>query len=241
MCGRFVSSTPAGEIADFFDAEPPSSEISENYNVSPTSDIYVVGEGPTGRRMRIMHWGLVPAWAADTSGASRLINARSETVAEKPSFRSAFKRRRCIIPVDGFYEWTTVPGATRKQPMYIHHVGSQLLAFAGIYEFWRPKDATEDEPGLFSACILTCAANDTISAIHDRMPVILASPDWSLWMDPQSDPAALAAVMVPAAEDLLEMHPVSTEVNSSRNHGQHLTTRVEPSSIGEIPGQGSLL
>jgi len=241
MCGRFVSTTPAAQIADFFGAQSPEVELPANYNVSPTTDVYVVGEGPSGRKMRVMHWGLVPAWAKDTSGASRLINARSETVAEKPSFRSAFKRRRCLIPVDGFYEWTTVPGAARKQPMYIHHCAGQPLAFAGIYEFWRPPDADEGELGLYSTCILTCEANSTISAIHDRMPVILSASAWSVWMNPDTDPGSLESLMVPASEHLLEMHPVSTEVNSSRNHGAQLMTRVEPVAIGEIPGQGSLL
>lgn len=241
MCGRFVSTTPAAQIADFFDAEPPEIELPENFNVSPTTDIYVVGEGPSGRRMRVMHWGLVPPWASDTSGAARLINARSESVAEKPSFRAAFRRRRCIIPVNGFYEWTTVPGATRKQPVFIHHAQDDLLAFAALYEFWRAPGSTEDEPGLFSTCILTCEANVTISAVHDRMPVILSGEHWSTWMSAETDLDRLDALMVPASEQLLEMHPVSTEVNSSRNHGSHLTDRVEPMPVGEIPGQGTLL
>lgn len=241
MCGRIVSTTPAAEIAAFFEADPPEVELPPGYNISPTTDVYVVGQGQSGRRMRVMHWGLVPGWATDTSGASRLINARSETVAEKPSFRAAFRRRRCIVPVDGFYEWTTVAGSTRKQPMYIHHGADELLAFAALHEFWRPPVDPDDAPGLFSTCILTCEANAMISAIHDRMPVILSRSDWSTWLDPETDPADLAALMVPAAEDLLRMHPVSTEVNSSRNHGAHLIRPVEPSPIGEIPGQGTLL
>ena len=241
MCGRFVSTTPASQIADFFDAEPPEFELPVNHNISPTTDVYVVGEGASGRRMRVMQWGLVPAWADDTSGAARLINARSETVSEKPSFRSAFRRRRCIIPVDGFYEWTTVPGAMRKQPMFIHHARGELLAFAALYEFWRSPGSAQDEPGLFSTCILTCEANAAISAVHDRMPVILSRDDWSTWMSAETDTDRLHALMVPAPEQLLRMHPVSTEVNSSRNHGSHLIEPIEPMPIGEIPGQGTLL
>ena len=241
MCGRFVSTTPAAQIADLFDAVPPEIDLPQNYNVSPTTDVYVVGEGNSGRRLRVMHWGLVPAWASDVSGAARLINARSETVAEKPSFRSAFRRRRCLIPVDGFYEWTTVPGAARKQPMFIHHADGEMLAFAALYEFWRPPGSVGDEPGLFSTCILTCRANTTISAIHDRMPVILGRESWGSWMSPDSESPLLESLMVPAPETLLAMHPVSTEVNSSRNHGAHLTERVEPAPVGEIPGQGTLL
>lgn len=241
MCGRFVSTTPAAEIAQFFDAAPPEHELVPDHNVAPTSDIYVVGEGSSGRRMRVMHWGLVPAWAKDTSGASRLINARSETVAEKPSFRSAFRRRRCLIPVDGFYEWTTTPGAPVKQPMYIHSVDGRPLAFAGLYEFWRPPGASAEDPGLYSTCIITCAANSRIASIHDRMPVILARDDWSSWLQPDAEPERLEALMAPASESVLEMHPVSTDVNSSRNHGAHLIEPVEISPIGEIPGQGSLL
>ena len=241
MCGRFVSTTPAARIAEFFEADAPDHELAPNYNVSPTSDIYVVGEGPTGRRMRVMHWGLVPPWAKDVSGASRLINARSETVAEKPSFRSAFRRRRCLIPVDGFYEWTTTPGSSQKQPMFIHAIDGEPLAFAGLYEFWRPPDGAETDPGLFSTCIITCAANSYIASIHDRMPVILSRPDWSVWLEAGTDPGELDQLMVPAPADILEMYPVSTDVNSSRNRGPHLIERIEPSPIGEIPGQGTLL
>jgi hypothetical protein len=115
------------------------------------------------------------------------------------------------------------------------------LAFAGIYEFWRRPSASEEESGLYSTCILTCEANSTISAIHDRMPVILAASDWSAWMNADTDPELLDSLMVPASADLLEMYPVSTDVNSSRNHGAQLLLRVEPVPIGESPGQGTLL
>ena len=241
MCGRFVSATPAAEIAAFFDAEPPEVELAPNFNVAPTTEVYVVGEGSGGRRVRVMHWGLVPPWAKDTSGASRLINARSETVAEKPSFRSAFRRRRCIMPVDGFYEWTTVPGALRKQPVFIHSPDDAPLALAALWEFWRPPDADPDGPGLFSCCILTCAANRTISEVHDRMPVLLRRDDWSTWMTAPADDPTLTELMVPAPEGALIRHPVSTDVNSTRNNRPDLMLPVEPEQIGEIPGQGRLL
>ncbi len=241
MCGRFVSTTPAATLAQFFDAELPEQSLPPDHNVAPTRDVYVVGQGSAGRRIRVMHWGLVPPWATDVTGASRLINARSETVAEKPSFRSAFRRRRCIIPVDGFYEWTTVPGERRKQPMYIQSVDGLPLAFAGLHEFWRPPGASEQEAGLFSCCIITCAANEFISSIHDRMPVILARDSWDAWLDPNAESGDLSSLLVPMELGLLRMHPVSTEVNSARNNGQHLTDEIEPTALGEIPGQGTLL
>ena len=241
MCGRFVSATPAAAIADYFDAQPPEHELAPNYNVAPTTEVYVVGEGTTGRRLRVMHWGLVPPWAKDQSGASRLINARSETVAVKPSFRSAFRRRRCIIPVDGFYEWTTMPGASRKQPVFIHSPDGSPLALAALWEFWRPPDSDPDGPGLYSCCILTCPANHTISAVHDRMPVLLQRSDWTTWMRSDSDDADLHDLMVSSADDALVLHPVSTSVNSTRNNGPELMVQVDPEPIGEIPGQGQLL
>ena len=240
MCGRFVSATPSAQVAAFFEAEPLEFDLVPEFNVAPTSDIHVVVEDDSGRHLRAMYWGLVPPWAKDASGSSRLINARSETVAEKPSFRSAFARRRCLVPVDGFFEWTTVPGRLRKQPMFIHSSAGDMLAFAGIWEFWHPPDATEDR-GLFSCSILTCAANGAISAIHDRMPVIVARGDWTTWMTAPAGDGRLADLMVPVAESLLTMHPVSTEVNSARNHGSHLVEPVVPTPPGEIPGQGSLL
>ena len=242
MCGRFVSATPAAEIADYFGAQPPEIELPANYNVAPTTEVYVVGKGNGGdARMRVMHWGLVPPWAADTSGASRLINARSETVTVKPSFRSAFRRRRCIMPVDGFYEWTTVPGAARKQPVFIHSPDGSPLALAALWEFWRPPDAEPDAPGLFSCCILTCAANRYISEVHDRMPVLLRRESWSAWMTADADDPELEELMTPAPDDALVRHPVSTDVNSTRNNGPHLLVPVEPEPVGEIPGQGTLL
>jgi len=240
MCGRFVSATPASVIAAYFDAQPPDDELSPNYNVAPTTEVYVVGEGSAGRRLRVMHWGLVPPWAKDQSGASRLINARSETVAEKPSFRSAFRRRRCIMPVDGFYEWTTL-GPLRKQPVFIHSASGSPLALAALWEFWRPPDADPDGPGLFSCCILTCPANRAIAEVHDRMPVLLDRNAWSVWMSSETDDQSLHDLMVPAAEDVLVRHPVSTAVNSTRNNGPDLMQEVVPEPIGEIPGQGQLL
>jgi putative SOS response-associated peptidase YedK len=241
MCGRFVSATPAAQIADFFEAGPPDLELPVSFNVAPTAEVYVVGEGSGGRSMRVMHWGLVPPWSKDTTGASRLINARSETVAEKPSFRSAFRRRRCIMPVDGFYEWTTTPGALRKQPVFIHSTDGAPLALAALWEFWQPADADQADVGLFSSCIITCPANSAISKVHDRMPVILRRQDWDLWMTGASDSSELSALMAPAPADALEFHPVSTDVNSARNNGEHLIEPIDPEPLGEVPGQGTLL
>ena len=152
----------------------------------------------------------------------RLINARSETAAEKPSFRSAYARRRCIVPVDGFYEWRAVPGRRTKQPVYIHAPGGAPLALAGLWESWHDPTAPEDAPAVSTCAILTTDANTRLAPVHDRMPVILDEPSWGAWLDPATDAAVLAPLLVPAPDGLLTMHPVSTAVNNVRNKGVEL-------------------
>ena len=178
-----------------------------------------------------MRWGLVPSWAKDRSGSARLINARAETVAVKPSFRSAFARRRCLIPADGYYEWRPLGGREhgrpRKQPYYIHRADGQGMAFAGIYELWRDAALPDDHPAarLWTAAIITTRATDDVGWVHDRMPMVVSPGHWDEWLDPAAgDADSLLTVIIPAASDGLETRPVSTAVNSVANDGPDLIT-----------------
>lgn len=244
MCGRFTTTTTAAALADWFEVDDSDVvEIGPNYNVTPTSDIFTVVEDPDGqRRLDLMFWGLVPSWADGPAIGSKMINARSETAATKPSFRAAFRRRRCIIPVDGFYEWVSVPGRTKKQPMYITARSREPLAFAGLWELWHPKGQGSDVETLTSCSILTGPPNDLIAPLHHRMPMILPRGSWGRWLDPGNDDVErLQSLLVSAPEDLLEYWPVSTEVNNVRNHHERLIDRSEIVLDGQLPGQGTLL
>ncbi len=243
MCGRFTSTTPTSDLADFFDAETDLPDDDENFNVTPTSDIRVVHEDENGqRRLDLMFWGLVPSWAESPAMGSRLINARSETVAVKPSFRSAFRRRRCIIPVDGFYEWVQVPERKKKQPVYISARDGKPLAFAGLWETWRSKDDPSSHNELRSCSIITGPPNDLIAPLHDRMPMILPREDWSRWLNSATNHIEdLQSLLQPAPEAWLQWWPVSLAVNTVRNRDASL---IEPSEIvadGQAEGQGRLL
>ncbi len=239
MCGRYVSSTTADEIAKYFGATDLGETLLEpNYNVAPTSGVYVVHDDPEARHLDVFRWGLVPRWAKDMSIGNKMINARSETAATKNAFRYALSKHRCIIPADGFYEWQTIPGQKAKQPVFIHRVDGDRLAFAGLWETWKPKagESAGGEPGevLRTCTILTCAANSTVAPVHDRMPVLLSPEAWDRWLDPDiTDIDDIAGLLIPAPPELLTFHPVSTEVNNVRNRGPHLMEPAEP--IGESP------
>lgn len=242
MCGRFVSSSPPDKLAAYFDVEQLPEQLLDrgpNYNTAPTTSVFVVLEDGSTRRMDAFRWGLVPSWAKDLKIGARMINARAETIAEKPAFRRAFARRRCIVPADGFYEWTG-GGAGPKQPHYIHRPDGEPYAFAGIWEQWRgptgaAQDGTEAEP-IRSCAIVTTEANEPMSQLHDRMPVILARADWETWLDPdQHDPELLGRLLVPASPELITFHAVSTEVNNARHRGEHLIDAVDPAT-GELLG-----
>ncbi|MCP3988812.1 MAG: SOS response-associated peptidase [Actinomycetia bacterium] len=227
MCGRFVSASTPDELANYFGAEPPDRELEPNFNVAPTREIYVVRARSGHRQMATLTWGLVPFWAKDRRIGSKMINARSETVLNKPAFRQAIGRRRCLIPADGFYEWMKVPGNKKKQPYYIHHRDGEPLAFAGIWERWSPPEGSDETlPGgaetLETCTILTCAPNETLAAIHNRMPVLLAPNSWDEWLADTEDLSALQGLMVPAPDGVLTMRPVRPMVNSVRNNGPEL-------------------
>ena len=239
MCGRYVSASPPDEIARYFDAAAPEQVVDPNFNVAPTNDVYAVLENGGVRRVELLHWGLVPGWAKDPSIGSRLINARAETVSTNNSFKSSFRKRRCLIPADGFYEWQKVPGAKKKQPMFIHRPDGAPLAFAGLWSVW--KDKRQPDEALHSCTIITTEANDDLAPVHDRMPVILAEDEWETWLREDNDDVdTLGRLLLPAPPRFVALRPVGTEVNNVRNNGAHLIDRVDPAT-GEVNGQGSLL
>ena len=234
MCGRYVSAAPVEDLAKYFSATTPEHTLEANFNVAPTTEVYAVRADDGNRAVATMRWGLVPFWAKDLKIGSRMINARSETVADKPAFRRAFAKRRCLLPADGFYEWQKIEGQKAKQPWFIHRVDEEPIAFAGLYEFWHPKDDDgndiEGADLVVSCTILTTSANKTMEPVHDRMPVMLAPKVWDDWLDPSSDPEFVSGLMVPAPESLLTMYPVSTAVNSVRNQGAELLEEVARSA-----------
>ena len=210
MCGRYTLSSPTDEIASLFDlvAVP---DIPPRYNVAPTQEAAVVRVVAPGepRRLDLLRWGLIPYWAEDASIGNRMINARSESVADKPAYRRSFRRQRCLIPTDGFYEWQKV--GKLKQPYHIRRKDRHPFAFAGLWERWRDPD----KKLLESFTILTTDANELIRPLHNRMPVIIDRKDFDLWLDPEAqDPAALLALLVPAPPEEMETVPVSRAVNS---------------------------
>ena len=240
MCGRFVSAGSPERIAAYFDPVVPTEVVAEslgqNFNVAPTQDVYaLVGSGDGAARLDVFHWGLVPSWAKDRKIGSRMINARAETLAEKPAFKGLLKAKRCIVPMDGFYEWRpgdeggplNAKGKPLKQPMFIHRTDGDPLAVAGLWTRWKdPEDS--DGRWLHSVTVITTEANATIAPIHDRMPAILPSDVWATWLDPGvDDPAALTPLLVACDEDALSAYEVSTDVNNVRNNRPDL---IEPST-----------
>jgi putative SOS response-associated peptidase YedK len=235
MCGRYAQTHSADEIAEEFGVDRVDVEErhAPSWNVAPTDPVFGVmvrkrRDEPDvlERRLRGLRWGLVPSWAKDPSIGSRLINARLETVHEKPAFKRAFKLRRCLLPADGFYEWYGTTTAGKKQPFYIRPRDGGVMAMAGLYEIWRdPAVADDDDPAAFrwTSTVLTTEAEDDVGQIHDRMPLLVEPERWAAWLDPTADDVdELRELLVPAAPGRLEAFPVSTEVNSVKNNGPHL-------------------
>jgi len=214
------------ELARIFDAEPILPEPGPAYNVAPTDDLTVVVQAPEGRRgVTRYRWGLIPGWAKDEKAGSRAFNARAETVADKPAFRTYFRGRRCLVPVDGFYEWQRTTDGRR--PWLIRRRDGQPLALAGLWASWHNPALAADAPPVRSATILTTAPNELMRELHDRMPVILEPDDWSTWLDPGfGDLGFLRTLLVPSVPDELEAVPVATLVNSVRENGPSLVAPV---------------
>jgi putative SOS response-associated peptidase YedK len=242
MCGRFTSSTQPSLLGEQFHADPVGVEGHQpSWNVTPASDVLVIMAGSDGaRQLRTLRWGLVPKWAKDPSGGARMINLRAESVREKKSWKSSLARRRCIIPIDGFYEWQDMGKGQKKQPIYVTAREPQPLALAGLWDTWHGpapgKEAEGGRPGgagtadgdLQTCTILTTTPNRLLSSVHHRMPVILPPETWDAWLDPDNtDTDSLAALLVPAADDLLVCWPVDTAVNNPRSKGSELTRPLE--------------
>ena len=210
------------DVARIFDAEvrDPAAlaELGPRYNVAPTQPIEVIVQRDDGRFLELHRWGLVPSFAKSVSFGNRLINARAETVATSPAFRTSFARRRCIIPADGFYEWRRV--GSRKQPFLIHAADDRPLAFAGLWAPWRDPAGGD---WVLSAAVVTTRANGVVGQLHDRMPVILEPSEWPIWADPEiRDPGLLSDLLRPAADGLLTLTAVSAAVNNANNEGPEL-------------------
>lgn len=228
MCGRFTLSSPSETIEALFElAEMP--DLRPRYNIAPTQPVAAVvfDNATSARALRLLHWGLVPSWAKDPGIGARMINARCETVAVKPSFRSAFRRRRCLVVADGFYEWKKLERA--KQPYYIRLGEGQPFAFAGLWEHWQGQLAGWDgDGGLDSCTIITTEPNELAAPIHNRMPVILRPEDYASWLDPElTEPDAVQSLLRPYAADQMEAYPVSTRVNRAANDEPECIERVE--------------
>ncbi|MHA7851289.1 SOS response-associated peptidase [Roseovarius sp.] len=220
MCGRFALTLPNDAMARLF-AAAPANDLPDtpDYNICPTSRVHSVTSGPEGRRLGSMRWGFIPHWYKTSTDGPLLINARSETIAEKPAFRAACRDRRCLIPASGFYEWTK-DGDANRLPWYIKHTDDSPLAFAGIYQDWG-----QGEDRVTTCAIVTCAANTPMQALHARMPVILDPGDWPLWLGEAGHGAA--TLMRPAPEDALTFWRVDRAVNSNRASGADLIAPIE--------------
>lgn len=223
MCGRYTLTSPSEDLALLFDIAEQLPLIPPRYNLAPTQEAAVVRVTAPGepRRLDFLRWGLIPYWAKEASIGNRMINARSEGVAEKPAYKHSFKKKRCLIPTDGFYEWKKEGKA--KQPFLIRRQDHKPFAFAGLWSTWRdPEKGVPVE----TFTILTTDANDFIRPLHDRMPVILQKEDFDLWLDPRiEDAERLQALLHPAPNDILETFPVSKLVNSPANE---LPNCIEP-------------
>ncbi len=213
MCGRFTLVTEGEALVEAFDVDKTDVDLAQlapRYNIAPTQPVLIVRQAADAeaRELALVQWGLIPSWAKDPKMGSRLINARSETVAEKPSFRAAFKRRRCIVPADGFFEWQKQNG--RKQPLYIQLAGERPFGLAGLWESWQDGDGSYLE----TCTILTTTPNELMASIHDRMPVILEQDDYDQWLIPGDKPENDLHLLRPFPAEKMHAYPISDWVNS---------------------------
>jgi len=249
MCGRYASSRRPEDLIEEFEVVESriAAPLEADYNVAPTKEVYAVVQRPPSResstedrqpaqrQLRVLTWGLVPSWAKDPAIGNRMINARMETVAEKPAYRKAFASRRALLPADGYFEWYPTDrlnalGKPVKQPFFIRPRDGGVLAMAGLYEIWRDPKRAEDDPDRFrwTCTVLTTAAEDSLGHIHDRMPLMVERDRWDDWLDPTTP--GDTSLLVPAAPGRLEAFAVPTLVSNVRNNGPEL---VEPLPLEE--------
>lgn len=226
MCGRYVLQAPLDELIAYFDLDGApglgSAELAPRYNIPPGTDIPVIRRSPEGQRvLHLLRWGLVPNWAGDAAIGAKLNNARGETVADKPSFREAFRRRRCLIPASGFYEWQTI-GQT-KQPFYFSAIDGAPLALGGLWESWR----TPAGDILRTTCVITTGPNAVMAPVHDRMPVIVPREHWADWLAGPAD--AIADLVAPCPDDWLQTWPVDRRVSRTAEDDPGLIAPLEES------------
>ncbi|SDE28007.1 SOS response-associated peptidase [Nocardioides lianchengensis] len=247
MCGRYASTRRPEDLVEEFEIaeEMIEAPLEPDYNVAPTKEVYAVLERPPSkdsseslRQLRVLTWGLVPSWAKDPSIGSRMINARMETVAEKPAYRKAFAKRRCLLPADGYFEWYPTSqvaknGKPVKQPFFIRPKDGGTLAMAGLYELWRDPTRADDDPARWrwTCTVITTDAEDDLGHIHDRMPLMVERERWADWLDPAAPQDGLLDLLVPAAPGALEAYAVPTLVNNVRNNGAEL---VAPIPLEEV-------
>jgi putative SOS response-associated peptidase YedK len=275
MCGRYAASRRPEDLAGVFGVEKwePEETLAPDWNVAPTKDVYAVlerplkGEGADAgprpvRQLRALKWGLVPSWAKSPEGGAKMINARAETVHEKPSYRRPFASRRCILPADGYYEWVTGSGERqleekgkrkrpRKQPYFVTPVDGSVMAMAGLYEFWRDRTLPDEHPRAWwvTCTVITTEAERepfagggagdegprSLAEIHPRMPLVLTEDRWASWLDPaRTDPEDLRPLLAPPAAGLLRAYPVATGVSDVRNNGPELLTELEGPEEGTL-------
>lgn len=235
MCGRYRLTAKERYIAEHFDLDESEVHWTPRYNIAPTQEAAIVRQDrkQPKRVFSLMRWGLIPAWAKDASIGYKTINAMCETAAEKAAFREAMRRRRCLVPADGFYEWQKL-GSKEKQPYNIGMADDSLFAFAGLWERWAdPAGAAVN-----SFTVLTTAANPLLAAIHDRMPVIVKREDYDLWLDPgMTDPEGVADLLKPFDARLMRKYPVSTRVGNADNDDAEITKEIVPPAPREETGR----
>ncbi len=257
MCGRYAATADPDQLVEEYEVDEVTGELpGPSWNVAPTVAVPAVLEradkdsGEVRRRLAPLRWGLVPSWSKDLSGGARLINARAETVAEKPAFRKAFAARRCLLPADGYYEWyASAPaegaprGRARKQPFFVHRADGRRLAMAGVYEFWRDPGRDREDPAAWvvSCAVITTTATDAVGHIHDRMPMVVADEARDAWLDPAlTDPRAAQELLGVTQPDLLEAYAVVPLVSNVRNDGPELLSPLDevPATRGQEPAPG---
>jgi len=226
MCGRVVTTSSPEELSEYVAAWDVIDALEgPDHNVAPSGLLPVVwvdGQADSGRVLGVSRWGLVPSWATDPAVGLRLFNARAETVATKPSFRAAFRRRRCLVLIDGFYEWGPGVAGSPKQPWFVRRVDGSPLALAGLWE-----SRFDDVRTLRTCTVVTVPANADLTPVHHRMPAVVAENDWDRWLDPATSVRhALEEVLVPSPDGLLALHPVDRRVNDARQKGRELTVPV---------------